>query len=70
MRIFLNTKGTNEDEVSPELVDSLHYVETMDEKLAAVPGNVHVRKIHECVNRVKSSEEIGVKYMQAWEKNY
>lgn len=68
MRIFLNTKGTNDDEVSPELVDFLHYVETMDEKLAAVPENERVRKIHECVNRIKSSEEMGVKYMQSWEE--
>lgn len=68
MRIFLNTKGTNDDEVSRELVDFLHYVETMDAKFAATPGNERVRKIHECVERIKSSEEMGVKYMQTWEE--
>lgn len=31
----------------PELVDFLHYVETMDEKTAVVPENEHVRKIQE-----------------------
>lgn len=40
----------------------------MDEKLTTTPGNERVRKIHECVNRVKSSEEMGVKYMQTWEE--
>lgn len=68
MRIFLNTKGTNDADVSPELVDFLHYVETLDEKIADLPGNERVRKIHECVSRIKSSEEMGVKYMQSWEE--
>lgn len=68
MRIFLNTRGTNDDEVSHELVDFLHYVETMDAKFAVAPGNERVRKIHECVERIKSSEEMGVKYMQTWEE--
>lgn len=68
VRIFLNTKGKNDDEVSPELVDFLRYVETMDEKLTIAPGNERVRKIHECVSRIKSSEEMGVKYMQTWEE--
>lgn len=40
----------------------------MDEKLATSPGNERVRKIHECVNKIKSSEEMGVKYMQTWEE--
>lgn len=68
MRIFLNTKGTNDADVSSELVAFLHYVETLDENIADLPGNERVRKIHECVSRIKSSEEMGVKYMQSWEE--
>ena len=29
-----------------------------------------IKRIHRRVRRVKSSEEIGVKYMQAWEERY
>ena len=27
-----------------------------------------IRTIHECVQRIKSNEEMGVKYMQSWEE--
>ena len=30
IRIFLNTKGTNDNELSQELLDFLHYVESLD----------------------------------------
>lgn len=29
-----------------------------------------IRKIHDRVKKVRSNEEIGVKYMQAWEEKY
>lgn len=68
VRIFLNTRGTNDREVSRELVDFLHYIESTDEEAANHSGSANIRKIHECVKRIKSSEEIGVKYMQTWEE--
>lgn len=68
VRIFLNTQGKNESEVSRELVDFLHYVECTDEESALKSGSRNIQKIHECVKKVKSSEEIGVKYMQTWEE--
>ncbi len=68
VRIFLNTKGTNDDEVSKELVDFLHYIEKTDDTSAEAADSERIRKIHECVKRIKSSEEMGVKYMQAWEE--
>lgn len=68
VRIFLNTRGTNDDEVNPELIDFLHYVETMDENLANAPGNERLKRIHECVEKIKSSEEMGVRFMQSWEE--
>lgn len=67
-RIFLNTKGKNPDEVSRELIDFLKYVENTDDKTAEASNSELIKKIHECVKQVKSSEEIGVKYMQAWEE--
>lgn len=68
VRIFLNTKGKNDGEVSRELVDFLHYVECTDEMFALQSGSENIRKIHGCVKKIKSSEEMGVKYMQAWEE--
>lgn len=68
VRIFLNTKGTNDSEVSNELVNFLHYIECTDEKFAMQTGSENIWKIHECVKKIKSSEEMGVKYMQTWEE--
>ncbi|MBQ8814571.1 MAG: Rpn family recombination-promoting nuclease/putative transposase [Lachnospiraceae bacterium] len=68
IRIFLNTKGKNDHEVSQELRDFLHYVETTDEIIAENSESERLKKIHACVSRVKSSEEAGVKYMQKWEE--
>ena len=65
-RIFLNTRGTNPEEVSPELVELLHYMENTN---TAVPAeNGKVREIQRRVEAIKSSEEVGVRYMQAWEE--
>lgn len=68
VRIFLNTRGENADEVSRELVDFLHYVENADEELVLKSGSENLKKIHAWVKRIKSSEEMGVRYMQTWEE--
>ncbi len=68
VRIFLNTKGTNDDEVSRELIDFLHYVERTDDESANAADSERIRKIHKCVKQIKASEEMGVKYMQSWEE--
>ena len=69
-RIFLNTKGENDDEVSKELVDFLHYIENTTSEVAGNSGSERIRRIHERVCKVKSNEEMGVKFMQAWEEKY
>lgn len=69
-RIFLNTRGKNDDEVPKELVDFLHYLEDTTDERAEASGSKHIRKIHERVRKVKQSEEVGVKYMRAWEEKY
>ena len=67
VRIFLNSHGTNRDEVSEELVALLEYMETMDaDKIGNDSENL--KKLHEYVEQIKASEEIGVKYMQKWEE--
>ena len=65
-RIFLNTRGTNPEEVSPELVELLRYMENTN--TAAPAENQKVREIQRRVEAIKSSEEVGVRYMQAWEE--
>lgn len=70
VRIFLNTKGKNDEEVSRELVDFLHYLENTSDEMVNQTKSRRVRRIHERVRKVKSNEEVGVKYMQAWEEKY
>ena len=68
VRIFLNTKGKNRDEVSSELVEFLEYAEQTDGKQACESESERIRKIHNYICKIKSSEEMGVRYMQAWEE--
>ena len=65
-RIFLNTRGKNDDEISPELREFLRYVESADEKLVEESSSDRLKKIHACVNQIKVSEEAGVKFMRKW----
>lgn len=70
VRIFLNTRGVNKNEVSEELVEFLHYVEhTTDDTVQCVESK-RIKRIHQRVKNVKTSEEAGVRYMQAWEEKY
>ena len=69
-KIFLNTRGTNPEEVSPELVEFLHYLENTTSQVAEHSTSDRIKRIHQRVQKVKSNEEIGVKYMQAWEEKY
>ena len=70
MRIFLNTRGTNDSEVSAELREFLHYLEHTTDEVAEATGNERILRIHNRVRKVKTNEEVGVKYMQAWEEKY
>ncbi len=70
VRIFLNTRGTNDTEVSKELVDFLHYLEHTTDQAAEQTESNRIKRIHQRVRRVKASEEVEVKYMQAWEERY
>ena len=66
IRIFLNTHGKNPEEISPELKELLYYMEHTTEEIPCSTPRLQQIKSH--VNVVKSSEEIGVKYMQEWEE--
>lgn len=70
IRIFLNTKGTNDSEVSKELVEFLHYIENSTDAEADRAKSKKIKAIHNRVCKVRANEEIGVRYMQAWEEKY
>lgn len=69
-RIFLNTRGENDDEVPRELAEFLHYLEETTDERAASTNSQRIKRIHRRVRKVRLSEEVGVKYMQAWEEKY
>ncbi len=66
-RIFLNTHGTDEENISPELKELLDFMEhTNDEGLEFRSDKV--RHLKESVQTIQADEDMGVKYMQAWEE--
>ena len=66
-RIFLNTRGQNDNDESTELVELLHYMEHTN-----VPGaagtNKKLQQLRANVRRIQQDAEVGVRYMQAWEE--
>lgn len=67
-RIFYNTHGSNDSEVSEELTELLHYLEYTTSRSKQEYKNPKIQEIQRRVNQIKSSEEMGVRYMQAWEE--
>ena len=68
VKIFLNTKGMNDDEVSSELIELLHYIEQTSDEVNNNCTSIRIKEIHNRVSKIKISEEMGVRYMQAWEE--
>ena len=58
------------DEVPRELAEFLHYLEETTDERAASTDSQRIKRIHRRVRKVRLSEEVGVKYMQAWEERY
>lgn len=69
-RIFLNTEGKNDAEVSTELIDFLNYIKHSTDENAAASGSERIHRIHNRVCKVRTNEEVGVRYMYAWEEKY
>ena len=67
-RIFLNTHGTNPDEVSPELVELLHYIKNTTQEVADSCISTKIHNMQKRICDIKSSEEVSVRYMQRWEE--
>ena len=68
VRIFLNTRGQHTEGVSQELIELLRYMEHTTEEVSASCTSERIHNIQKRIHAIKSSEKIGVKYMQAWEE--
>ena len=67
-RIFLNTRGSDDTGVSSELIGLLRYFEDSTADTADRSGSDRVLKLHAKVEKLRESEEIGVRFMNAWEE--
>ena len=66
--LYLNTKGKNPEGVSGELVAMLEYFEKTTDEVALSSGYDRINRLNEIVSSIKASDEIGVKYMNAYEE--
>jgi len=67
-RIIFNTHGTNDAKTRPELIELLHYIENTTEEVSEHCQSDKIKEMQKRIRAIKSSEEVGVKYMQAWEE--
>ena len=67
-RIFLNTRGTDSEGVTEELIELLHYFEKSTEESIRKTSSSRLRQIHDNVQRIKETEEVGIRLMNAWEE--
>ena len=67
-RIFLNTHGKKCEGASDDLIALLQYIESSNSETAVQTGNEKVMQIHRKINAIKENDEVGVKYMNAYEE--
>lgn len=68
VRLFLNTRGANDDEVSAELIEFLHITE---KTLMEDDHEVHsdrLRSLIKRVRKIKSDQKVGTRYMRYLEE--
>ena len=61
--VFLSTKGTNKEEVSPELVRFLEFVAAPLSESEEDFEDEYIRKLQASIEEVKASREMGARYM-------
>lgn len=69
IKLILSTKGENEEEVSKELVDFLHYVANSDEKSIPKECDERLVRLHRSVQEIKSSTQKEVELMKMEERD-
>lgn len=67
-RIFLNSHGKHPELVSRELIELLEYMEKSTDAVVEECESERIHQMHERVNRLKSSKEMEIKFMQKWEE--
>ena len=67
-RIFLNSHGKHPELVSRELIELLDYMEKSTDAVVEECESERIHQMHERVNRLKSSKEMEIKFMQKWEE--
>ena len=66
--LYLNTKGKDTEGVSDELIAMLEYFEETTDDKALSSGYDRIIRLNEIVASIKANDEIGVKYMNAYEE--
>ena len=66
--IYLNTKVKDLEGVSSELIAMLEYFEETTDDKALSSGYERIIRLNEIVSSIKANDEIGVKYMNAYEE--
>ncbi|SFI26450.1 conserved hypothetical protein (putative transposase or invertase) [Pseudobutyrivibrio sp. OR37] len=67
-RIFINTRGHNTEDVSPEFVALMKFIEYNEGEEIINQSSPNLDRIMNRVSQVKANEKVGVKYMQRWEE--
>lgn len=67
-KLLLSTKGKNEEEVSKELVDFLHYVTESNENGLPDECDERLKRLHESIREIKASADMEVEYMKMEER--
>lgn len=68
IKLLLSTKGENEEEVSKELVDFLHYVTESNENGLPDECDERLKRLHESIREIKASADMEVEYMKMEER--
>ena len=68
VRVFINTKGTNRNEFSQEFLEFMEYLTDTSDQKAEAATSERIKRMHREVQKIKASENMGVKYMQKWEE--
>ena len=66
-RIFLNTKGTNDADVAPELVNFLHYLENTTDTYVEQAQDEKLTQLHHKVQALKQNRKLEGRYMTLYE---
>ena len=54
--------------MNPELIELLHYIEHTTEVVSQGCKSRRIKDMQKRITKIKSSEKVGLKYMQAWEE--